>query len=140
MALTMNDKMGVLISTALNPADIQRIRNQINNLKSQALKKPLALNIDTKNTSSSLNKTIKQTKQMETGLKGVGQQAKSALGKFSLWMGVSTIFFGAVAAIKSMTDAVIRLDTALLEANKVLDLTKGQMALLTEELLRLVSK
>jgi TP901 family phage tail tape measure protein len=133
MALTMNDKMGVLISTALNPADIQRIRNQINNLKSQALKKPLALNIDTKNTSSSLNKTIKQTKQMETGLKGVGQQAKSALGKFSLWMGVSTIFFGAVAAIKSMTDAVIRLDTALLEANKVLDLTKGQMALLTEE-------
>jgi TP901 family phage tail tape measure protein len=133
MALTMNDKMGVLISTALNPADIQRIRNQINNLKSQALKKPLALNIDTKNTSSSLNKTIKQTKQMETGLKGVYQQAKSALGKFSLWMGVSTIFFGAVAAIKSMTDAVIRLDTALLEANKVLDLTKGQMALLTEE-------
>jgi hypothetical protein len=62
----------------------------------------------------------------------MGNMISTAFEKFSIWIGVTTIFFGAIQAIKDGIEAVTELDSALVELNKVTDLTSSQLGDVTE--------
>ncbi|OYT10863.1 MAG: phage tail tape measure protein, partial [Bacteroidetes bacterium 4572_112] len=89
------------------------LNNQMRTLKSQFK------NIETNARTSS--RAIKEAADNTVTL---GSQLKNAFGKFILWMGVTTVFFGVVRALRSGIDTVIELDTALVELKKVTDETE----------------
>ena len=66
-----------------------------------------------------------------------GEMFGVAFKKFMIWMGATTIFYTAIRALKSALDQVKELDKAMVELNKVSDLTKSQMEEVTKEAFKL---
>ena len=62
----------------------------------------------------------------QTGL--LGQSLTKAAIKYTTWLGIATIVAKVIRAIKSAIQEVENLDTALMELNKVSDLTKSQLS------------
>ena len=56
-----------------------------------------------------------------------GDELKNALAKFGLWITASTIFMQAWRGMRQMVDSVKELDAALVEFNKVADLSSSQL-------------
>lgn len=88
--------------------NISSMQNEIE--KSKAIEK---LNSDVKNAANS------------TGI--LGQSFSKAMVKYVTWLGIATIVAQLLRAIKSMVSQVSELDAALVELNKVSNLTKEQL-------------
>ena len=56
-----------------------------------------------------------------------GDELKNALAKFGLWITASSIFMQAWRGMRQMVDSVKELDAALVEFNKVADLSSSQL-------------
>ncbi|MDD4280257.1 MAG: phage tail tape measure protein, partial [Candidatus Sumerlaeales bacterium] len=56
-----------------------------------------------------------------------GNELKNALAKFGLWITASSIFMQAWRGVRRMVDSVKELDAALVEFNKVADLSSSQL-------------
>lgn len=53
----------------------------------------------------------------------LGEMFKTAFKSFAIWISATTIFFGAIRAIKNGINTIVELDTAFLELRKVSELT-----------------
>lgn len=62
-----------------------------------------------------------------------GEMFGIAAKKFIIWMSATTLFYMFVRGIKNMISQVVQLDKALVELNKVADLTKEQLKNVTEQ-------
>lgn len=62
----------------------------------------------------------------------LGEQLKEAINKFSVWSGVTMLYFKAIEGIKAMVSNVRDLDSSLTELRKVTDLTDASMERFTE--------
>jgi len=72
-----------------------------------------------------LNNVSKVAKGTGKSSLGMGEMFKTAFKSFSVWIGVTSIFFGAVQQIKDGIGAVKELDDAMLELRKVSDLSSS---------------
>jgi len=79
-----------------------------------------------------LDETGKQIKATGKYALNMGEMVKNAFKGFSVWMGVTTIFYQGIAAIKSGVVAVMELDKSLVNFNKVADVTEGQLQNITD--------
>ncbi|MGG2091235.1 phage tail tape measure protein [Bacillus sp. S13(2024)] len=61
----------------------------------------------------------KATKELAANM-GVWERFKVAMSSFPVWMGASTIFFGAVQGLKSVTQTILEVDTAMTNLKKVM--------------------
>jgi len=59
--------------------------------------------------------------------RNLGAELKNALGKFGLWISASTIFMQAYRGVRNMINSVKELDAALVEFNKVADLSNEEL-------------
>ena len=64
--------------------------------------------------------------------RNLGAELKNALGKFGLWISASTILMQAYRGVRNMINSVKELDTALVEFNKIADLSNAELAKFTE--------
>lgn len=105
------------------------------------------LNIVENTTQQEMQETINKAKLLSNQLQNVSKEAKAtgnnsmtmgnmigtAFEKFSIWMGVTSLYFGVIQAIRQAAKEVIELNTAVTELNKVLETSKGQLADYTEQ-------
>lgn len=84
-----------------------------------------------------INQAISDSKKQ---VMGFGDMLKTALEKFSIWSIVTVGWYKMIAALKDVVKEVIALDTALVELNKVADLTDNQTKQLTERAFRLAEQ
>lgn len=84
-----------------------------------------------------INQAISDSKKQ---VMGFGDMLKTALEKFSIWSIVTVGWYKAIAALKDVVKEVVALDTALVELNKVADLTDNQTKQLTERAFRLAEQ
>ena len=61
-----------------------------------------------------------------------GDELKNALAKFGIWMSAGTILMQGIRRIKDMVNAVKELDTALVEFNKIADLSSEELVKFTD--------
>ena len=79
-----------------------------------------------------LDETGKQIRSTGKYALNLGEMMKNAFKGFSVWMGVTTVFYQAFAALKSGIDSVTALDTSLVNFNKVADVTASQLESITK--------
>ncbi len=105
------------------------------------------LNISQDMTQKEMEETIAKARQLSNSLNNVSKEAKAtgnnsmtfgkmlstAAEKFTVWIGVTTVFFATVRAIKSGIDSIIELDDALVELRKVTNLTSGDLKTFTNQ-------
>lgn len=91
------------IPSFTNQTDIDKFNEQINTAKS-SLK-----TFNSQIASASRNSML------------VTQAFSTAMEKFTIWMGASTIFYGAARGIKDLVDKTIELDTAMTNLKRVMD-------------------
>lgn len=84
-----------------------------------------------------INQAISDSKKQ---VMGFGDMLKTALEKFSIWSIVTVGWYKMVAALKDVVKEVVALDTALVELNKVADLTDNQTKQLAERAFRLAEQ
>lgn len=84
-----------------------------------------------------INQAISDSKKQ---VMGFGDMLKTALEKFSIWSIVTVGWYKMIAALKDVVKEVVALDTALVELNKVADLTDNQTKQLTERAFRLAEQ
>lgn len=84
-----------------------------------------------------INQSISDSKKQ---VMGFGEMLSTALEKFSVWSIVTVAWYKVVAALKDVVKEVVALDTALVELNKVADLTEGQTEKLTQRAYRLAEQ
>lgn len=84
-----------------------------------------------------INQSISDSKKQ---VMGFGEMLSTALEKFSVWSIVTVAWYKVVAALKDVAKEVVALDTALVELNKVTDLTEGQTEKLTQRAYRLAEQ
>lgn len=84
-----------------------------------------------------INQAISDSKKQ---VMGFGSMLKTALEKFSIWSIVTVGWYKMIAALKDVVKEVVALDTALVELNKVADLTDNQTKQLTERAFRLAEQ
>ena len=84
-----------------------------------------------------INQAISDSKKQ---VMGFGSMLKTALEKFTIWSVVTVAWYKMVAALKDVVKEVVALDTALVELNKVADLTDNQTKQLTERAFRLAEQ
>lgn len=74
-----------------------------------------------------LQTSLKQLKldasSSSTALRELGHTSIDAFKKFSSWVGISTIFFGAINAAKQLTQTIIEVDGAMTDLRKVMSPT-----------------
>jgi TP901 family phage tail tape measure protein len=104
------------------------------------------LNITQNMTQKEIQETIIQGRQLSNTLANVSREAKStgnhsmtmgkmigtAVEKFSIWMGVTGVFFALTSAIRNGIISIVDLDTSLTELNKVADLSNSQLRAFTD--------
>lgn len=59
--------------------------------------------------------------------RSLGDELKNALAKFGLWISASTILMQAYRGVRNMINSVKELDTALVEFNKIADLSNAEL-------------
>lgn len=69
----------------------------------------------------------------------LGQSFSKAMVKYVTWLGIATIVSKVVNTLKQMVSAVIELDSALVELNKVWDATDSQLRKLTNDAFNLAN-
>lgn len=84
-----------------------------------------------------INQSISDSKKQ---VMGFGKMLSTALEKFSVWSIVTVAWYKVVAALKDVVKEVVALDTALVELNKVADLTDSQTEKLTQRAYRLAEQ
>lgn len=84
-----------------------------------------------------INQAISDSKKQ---VMGFDSMLKTALEKFAIWSVVTVAWYKMVAALKDVVKEVVALDTALVELNKVADLTDNQTKQLTERAFRLAEQ
>lgn len=84
-----------------------------------------------------INQSISDSKKQ---VMGFGEMLSTALEKFSVWSIVTVAWYKVVAALKDVVKQVVALDTALVELNKVADLTDSQTEKLTQRAYRLAEQ
>ena len=84
-----------------------------------------------------INQSISDSKKQ---VMGFGKMLSTALEKFSVWSIVTVAWYKVVAALKDVVKEVVALDTALMELNKVADLTDSQTEKLTQRAYRLAEQ
>ena len=99
------------------------------------------LNVSQNMTQKEMQETITQAKLLSNQLYNVSKEAKAtgnnsmtmgkmistAFEKFSIWIGVTSLFFGTVQTIRKAVAEVISLNTAVTELNKVLEVSKEEL-------------
>lgn len=84
-----------------------------------------------------INQAISDSKKQ---VMGFGGMLKTALEKFTIWSVVTVAWYKMAAALKDVVKEVVALDNALVELNKVADLTDNQTKQLTERAFRLAEQ
>lgn len=99
------------------------------------------LNLTQNMTQEEMQETVVRARQMSNELSNVSREAKAtgnnsmtlgsmlstAFQKFGVWMGITSIFYSSIRAIRSSIKEVIELDTAMTELNKVLDVSQKEL-------------
>jgi len=129
------DNIQIVLSTKLNTTNLYA---QIAQIQTKLQSQPLILNANINSTK--LNNVNTSLKNMSTNVKEVGKSSQlagegigSIIGKFSLWFGVSTLVVSVIHSFKNMVTAVTDVNDALVENNKILDLTIFEMKDLTDQ-------
>lgn len=80
-----------------------------------------------------LNATAKEAKSLGNNSMSFGNMMETAFKKFAIWMTATSIFFGLQQAVKAAIKTVSELDLALVELNKVADLTNSELTSITKQ-------
>jgi len=80
-----------------------------------------------------MNGYAKNVKAAGKGTLKLGDMIKTAAKAFTVWISVTAIWFMAMRKIKEGIQTVVEFDSAMLEVNKVMDLTSYEMQYLTDQ-------
>ena len=72
-------------------------------------------------------KTATETKKVNEETKKTGNSIVSAIGKFALWAGIATVFYGTINAIKNLVTTTIELETEMTNFKIVSNATNSEL-------------
>jgi len=85
-----------------------------------------------KKASKSVKKLKTETDSAKKSTMTLAQQSVEAAKKFAVWSGITTLYFGAIKALKDMVQEVKNLDDAIVELSKVTDLSVEELKAFSE--------
>lgn len=114
----MADKLDILLKLDIDQSSLKSVQKKIKSATEEASK-----------VSPKVKKGIEETTESVGAL---GNSFVSSFSKFSLWLGVSTVFFQIAKSIQFGVETIRELDSAIVELRRVTDATNSEIEEFTQ--------
>ena len=123
------NKFGIDLRLRINPDDLKRAKTVVEGVQKAATKTGGKRDL---HLTSQIDKMGLAAKRASGQMATLSDKVAIAGKSFLLWQTITGLFFGFTRAVRAGIDSVIEFDSAMLEVNKVLDLTTSQAQAFTK--------